>query len=50
MKIQLYPTYPKADSDLSPVLELDPITKMIDEFFKKDVDNEKNICYNNYIK
>ena len=50
MKIQLYPTYPKTDSNLSPVLELDPLTQKIDLFFKKSIDNQNKKIYNNYIK
>ena len=34
MKIQLYPTYPKTNSNLSPVLELDPLTQKIDLLLK----------------
>ena len=50
MKLQLYPTYPKTDSNLSPVLELDPLTQKIDLFFKKPIDNQNKKIYNSYIK
>ena len=53
MKIQLYPTYPtysENNSNLSPVLELDPLTQKIDLFFKKPIDNQNKKIYNSYIK
>ena len=50
MKLQLYPTYSETDSNLSPVLELDPLTQKIDLFFKKPIDNQNIKSYNNYIK
>ena len=50
MKLQLYPTYSENNSDLSPVLELDPLTQKIDLFFKKPIDNQNIKIYNNYIK
>ena len=50
MKLQLYPTYSKNDSNLSPVLELDPLTQKIDLFFKKPIDNQNIKSYNNYNK
>ena len=50
MKIQLYPTYPKNDSNLSPVLEIDPLTQKIDLFFKKTIDNQNIKSYNEYNK
>ena len=49
MKIQIYPVI-KSEAYESEKIEIDPVTKMIDDFFKKDVDNEKITCYNNYIK
>ena len=50
MKLQLYPTYSENNSDLSPVLELDPLTQKIDLFFKKPIDNQNIKSYNNYNK
>lgn len=50
MKIQLYPTYSENNTDLSPVLELDPLTQKIDLFFKKTIDNQNIKSYNNYNK
>ena len=48
MKIQLYPTI-KSKSYETKEKQIDPVTKMIDEFFKKDIDKSKNTDYNNYI-
>ena len=50
MKLQLYPTYPKTNNNLSPVLELDPLTQKIDLFFKKSIDNQNIMGYNDYIE
>ena len=50
MKLQLYPTYPETDSNLSPVIELDPLTQKIDLFFKKPIDNQNIKSNNNYNK
>ena len=50
MKLQLYPTYSENNNDLSPVLELDPLTQKIDLFFKKPIDNQNIKVYNNYNK
>ena len=52
MKIQLYPIQYNSEQETQETQEtqIDPVTKKIDDFFKKDVDNEKNACYNNYIK
>lgn len=49
MKLQLYPIQ-ETQVDTIQETQIDPITKLIDNFFKKDVDNEKTTCYNNYIK
>ena len=49
MKIQIYPVI-KSEAYETKEKEIDPLTKIIDDFFKKDVDNEKITCYNNYIK
>lgn len=49
MKIQLYPIQDESIHETQET-QIDPVTKIIDEFFKKDVDNEKITCYNNYIK
>ena len=49
MKIQLYPTI-KSEPYKSEETQVDPLTKKIDDFFKKDIDKSKNTNYNNYIK
>lgn len=50
MKLQLYPTYSENNNNLSPVLEIDPLTQKIDLFFKKPIDNQNKKIYNSYIK
>lgn len=50
MKLQLYPIYSENIGDISPVLELDPLTQKIDLFFKKPIDNQNIKSYNNYNK
>ena len=49
MKIQLYPIQDKSIHETQET-QIDPVTKMIDDFFKKDIDKSKNTDYNNYIK
>lgn len=50
MKLQLYPTYSENNSNLSPVLELNPLTQKIDLFFKKPIYKQNIKGYNDYIK
>lgn len=45
----MYPII-KSEEYESKKVEIDPVTKMLDEFFKKPIDTDKCKCYNNYIK
>ena len=49
MKLQLYPTI-KSEAYEPKETQVDPVIKLIDEFFKKPIDTDKDKCYNNYIK